>query len=295
MTSPLPNTRKLVFQKEPEQLRGKSGSGHGKREYDGRTRRAQLVRVRCRVDHRYRLSPRRKHNDSEDARREEQPRQLSLQRDRDDARHDRNAPRRVILFERLAAEIPTRAQDERDDHRADAVKQAAHEAGAREPLVECGDGNDDRERRQRESDGDRQRAGHAVRHVTAVDAELVSHRPGTCGGDRKSAIVRRLIQPSALLDEIPPHSVGERHGPAEPGCAEHQKIADEIEQGRAHCGSITRITGLPLTFWSGKYTRWVAGSTATTCAFRCKNPCAVRCSRRPATSNTLTTPDSDAT
>src|SRR5205823_12468520 len=37
-------------------------------------------------------------------------------------------------------------------------------------------------------------------------------------------------------------------------------------------GAITRGSGRPPTFSSGKYTRWVLGSTATLCAFGARKP-----------------------
>lgn len=60
-------------------------------------------------------------------------------------------------------------------------------------------------------------------------------------------------------------------------------------------GAITRSTGLPLTFSSGKYTRCVVGSTATLCALGARNARASSAiDPSAATRKTATVPFSDA-
>ena len=155
--------------------------------------------------------------DPEDPGNDEKQRQFALKGDR---RHQRDAgddPRQRFPLQRLEPEVPARFEDERNDDRADAIKQTANPDGVREVHVDHRDGDDDQERRQRKRNADGSSAADAVFHVAAIDAELIRERSRTRRRDGETAIVFFFGEPRVAFDEIRAHVIRECNRAAESG------------------------------------------------------------------------------
>ncbi len=181
--------------------------------------------------------------DSEEARDEEDRRQLLLHDDRDRAGNDGEEPREHLLPERLPPQVPAGFQDERHHHWRDAVEEPAElPCGGEADVCPRGGGHEE-ERREAECDGDRKPSGDAMPHVSAVDAELVRERPGARCRNREPVLVFLLAQPASFLGEVPAHGVRESDRPAETERAEAEEVESHLGERRPSrhpglCGTV---------------------------------------------------------
>jgi hypothetical protein len=161
---------------------------------------------------------------------QEEHRQLAFDHDRDDAGQGEEQPCQPVAAQRLAPEVPAGLEDQRDDHRRDAIEQGADLPGVAEPDVGPGGGGDQQVGRQGEGGRGGEAAGHAVADVAAVHPELIGERPGACRGDRQAVVVLGLGEPAALLDQVAAHGVGEGDGAAEAERSQAQEVARQRPQ-----------------------------------------------------------------
>ncbi len=171
--------------------------------------------------------------DADDARAENDGEDFSPRRDRGGSSGQGKHPRNAVAFERLAAQTPARANDERDDGRTDAVEDGVKKRHAGPSNVGRGNRDHNPERRSCKRDSHDQRARRAGTREAAVDRQLVRKRPRTGGSERQAEIEVSRCEPRPRFDQIAAHAFCERGRATEARRAERQEVESERREWRA--------------------------------------------------------------